>query len=168
MERGLPDIRPMGASDWDAVRNIYLEGIATGNATFQTVAPSWEDWDRDHACACRLIAERDGMILGWAALAATSSRPVYCGVAEVSLYVARNAQGQGVGNALMARLVLDSEAAGFWTLVAGIFPQNEASLALHRRHDFREVGRRERIGKLGERWRDVVLMERRGRIVGWS
>ncbi len=154
-------IRTMQASDWDAVREIYLEGIATRNATFQTDAPSWEQWDASHLQACRLVAERDGEILGWAVLAAISSRPVYRGVAEVSVYIAARARAQGVGRALMQELVAQSERAGFWTLQAGIFPENHGSVALHLGAGFREVGRREKMGRLGDSWRDVLLFERR-------
>jgi phosphinothricin acetyltransferase len=151
----------MQASDWDAVREIYLEGIATRNATFQTDAPSWEQWDASHLQACRLVAERDGEILGWAVLAAISSRPVYRGVAEVSVYIAARARAQGVGRALMQELVAQSERAGFWTLQAGIFPENHGSVALHLGAGFREVWRREKMGRLGDSWRDVLLFERR-------
>lgn len=154
-------IRTMQASDWDAVREIYLEGIATRNATFQTDAPSWEQWDASHLQACLLVAERDGEILGWAVLAAISSRPVYRGVAEVSVYIAARARAQGVGRALMQELVAQSERAGFWTLQAGIFPENHGSVALHLGAGFREVGRREKMGRLGDSWRDVLLFERR-------
>lgn len=154
-------IRTMQASDWDAVREIYLEGIATRNATFQTDAPSWEQWDASHLQACRLVAERDGEILGWAVLAAISSRPVYRGVAEVSVYIAARARAQGVGRALMQEIVAQSERAGFWTLQAGIFPENHGSVALHLGAGFREVGRREKMGRLGDSWRDVLLFERR-------
>ncbi len=154
-------IRPMQPDDWLATRQIYLEGIATGNATFQTEAPSWEHWDANHLQACRLVAENDGDVLGWAVLGAISSRPVYRGVAEVSVYVAERARGTGVGKALMQELVTQSEREGFWTLQSGIFPENHGSLALHRGAGFREVGRREKIGMLAGQWRDVVLLERR-------
>ncbi|AZQ49639.1 GNAT family N-acetyltransferase [Burkholderia cenocepacia] len=154
-------IRPMQPDDWLATRQIYLEGIATGNATFQTEAPSWEYWDANHLRACRLVAESDGDVLGWAVLGAISSRPVYRGVAEVSVYVAERARGTGVGKALMQELVAQSEREGFWTLQSGIFPENHGSLALHRSAGFREVGRREKIAMLAGQWRDVVLLERR-------
>jgi L-amino acid N-acyltransferase YncA len=152
--------------DWDAVRAIYREGIATGNATFEADAPAWEAWDKCHLRACRLVARADGRVMGWAALSPVSGRCVYAGVAEVSIYVAASARGQGIGQALLAALVEASEQAGLWTLQAGIFPENTASIALHRAHGFREVGRREHIGQMNGVWRDVVLMERRSQVVG--
>jgi len=159
-------IEPMQRSDWETVCAIYLEGINTGNATFETQAPSWEEWNRKHAKDCRLVARRDGHVVGWAALSPVSSRCVYAGVAEVSIYVARETQRQGVGEALLRELIEESEHSGFWTLQSGIFPENEASIALHRSCGFREVGIRERLGQLNGVWRDVVLMERRSQVVG--
>jgi phosphinothricin acetyltransferase len=156
----------MRDADWDTVRAIYCEGIATGNATFETDAPAWEAWDRGHLRACRLVAKIDGRVVGWAALSPVSGRCVYAGVAEVSIYVSASARGQGIGRALLAALVEASERAGLWTLQAGIFPENAASLALHRAHGFRKVGRRERIGQINGVWRDVALMERRSQVVG--
>jgi L-amino acid N-acyltransferase YncA len=153
----------MRVSDWESVRAIYLEGIATGNATFARSAPAWEDWDADHLKCCRSVAVFDGRIVGWAALSPYSRRQVYAGVAEVSIYVAAAAQGQGAGTELLAALVACSEANGIWTLQAGIFPENRASLRLHERFGFRVVGTRERIGQMDGRWRDVVLLERRSR-----
>jgi L-amino acid N-acyltransferase YncA len=157
----------MLADHWPAVREIYAEGIATGNATFETAVPDWEEWDAGHRKDCRLIAvaptpssEGSG-VLGWAALGPVSSRQVYRGVAEVSVYVAGTARRHGVGRALLEALIEQSEARGVWTLQAAIFPENVASLALHRRCGFREVGIRRKIGKLGERWRDTALLERR-------
>src|SRR5581483_3044270 len=147
--------------DWRAVRDIYLEGIATGNATFQKTAPEWTEWDAGHLSHSRLVAKRDGAIVGWAALSRVSARAVYAGVAEVSVYVAANARGHGVGRRLLAALIAESEGQGIWTLQAGIFPENEASLALHRAAGFRVVGVRERLGCMDGRWRDVVLLERR-------
>ena len=147
--------------DWTDVRRIYVEGIASGNSTFQTEAPTWEQWDANHLQVCRLVALHGDTVVGWAVLAAISARPVYRGVAEVSVYVAPAAHGQGVGSALMQELVSASERHGFWTLQAGIFPENLASLALHARAGFRQVGRREKMGQLHGTWRDVVLMERR-------
>jgi L-amino acid N-acyltransferase YncA len=152
--------------DWERVRAIYLEGIATGHATLETAAPSWETWDAEHLRRPRLVAREGPTVLGWAALSPVSGRCVYGGVAEISVYVAAAARGRGVGRALLERLVPASEEAGIWTLQAGIFPENEPSLALHRRCGFREVGRRERLGKLGPTWRDVILLERRSRTVG--
>jgi phosphinothricin acetyltransferase len=154
-------VEPLLAADWPAVRAIYLEGIATGDATFEQNAPEWEHWDTGHLSACRIVARSDGEVLGWAALSPVSGRCVYAGVAEVSVYVAGRSRGRGIGNALLSRLVSDSEATGIWTLQAGIFPENRASIELHQRVGFRIVGTRERLGCMHGRWRDVVLMERR-------
>lgn len=161
-------VEPMRAEDWDAVRRIYAEGVADGDATFETEASEWTDWDRTHLPDCRLVAREDGQIVGWAALMPVSQRHVYSGVAEVSVYVAQSARRRGVGKALLVRLVEESERAGLWTLQAGIFPENHASLALHRACGFREVGTRERIGSRNGVWRDVVVLERRSRVVGVS
>jgi L-amino acid N-acyltransferase YncA len=158
-------IASMTSSDWDDVRRIYAEGIATGNATFATEAPSWESWDASHRKDCRLVARDDGSprIVGWAALSRVSDRCVYGGVAEVSVYVAGSARGRGVGRALLEELVRSSEEAGLWTLQAGIFPENAASIALHHACGFRTVGIREKLGKMQRSgvWRDVALLERR-------
>jgi L-amino acid N-acyltransferase YncA len=154
-------IEPMRPQDWTAVRAIYLEGIATGNATFEQTAPEWEKWDAGHLPSIRFVARFEGDVVGWAALSGVSSRCVYAGVAEVSIYVAERVRGRGVGRQLMARLIAESEAADIWTLQAGIFPENVASIALHQRAGFRIVGQRERLGQMNGRWRDVVLMERR-------
>ena len=161
-------VRPLYPSDWEAVRRVYLEGIATGHGTFETTSPDWERWDVSHRRDCRFVADREGTreVVGWAALTPASNRKVYAGVAEVSVYVGESARGQGVGAALLAALVEASEAAGLWTLQAGIFPENTASLALHERSGFRTVGVRERVGFGQGRWRDVVLMERRSARVG--
>lgn len=160
----------MTPEDWAAVRAIYLEGIATRNATFETDAPDWEKWDSDHLHDCRLVARKDGRpfgrVVGWAALSPVSGRCVYAGVAEVSVYIAEVARGQGVGKTLLQALIEESERQGIWTLQAGIFPENAASLALHKSCGFREVGHRERIGQMDGVWRDVILMERRSQIVG--
>ncbi len=154
-------LAPLTAEHWDAVRAIYLEGIATGNATFETSAPDWEQWNSRHLPSCRLVALAGQEVLGFAALTPVSSRPVYAGVAEVSVYVAGRTRGRGVGRALLTALIAESEAAGIWTLQAGIFPENIPSIELHKRTGFRVVGVRERIGSMAGRWRDVVLMERR-------
>jgi L-amino acid N-acyltransferase YncA len=160
-------IRAMTPGDWPLVRTIYEEGIATGNATFQDSVPAWAEWDAAHTQECRLVATDDGAaILGWAALSPVSSRCVYGGVAEVSIYVAAAARGRSVGRRLLESLIHDSEQHGFWTLQAGIFPENLASVALHRRCGFRLVGTRERLGEMGGRWRDVLLLERRSPTVG--
>jgi L-amino acid N-acyltransferase YncA len=156
----------MQPEDWPSVRAIYLEGIATGNATFEQTAPEWQKWDAGHLAAPRIVARSDGNVLGWAALSGVSSRCVYAGVAEVSIYVAERARGRGIGRQLMSRLIADSEAEGIWTLQAGIFPENVASIALHERAGFRIVGQRERLGQMNGRWRDVVLMERRSAVAG--
>jgi phosphinothricin acetyltransferase len=159
-------IRPVAPADWPAIRAVYLEGIATGNATFETEAPPWEGWDAAHSALCRLIAATADTLLGFAALSPVSTRKVYAGVAEVSVYVSAQARGAGVGNALLRELVRASEAAGFWTLQAGIFPENHASLRLHEKCGFRVLGVRQRVGCLVGRWRDVVLLERRSAIAG--
>jgi L-amino acid N-acyltransferase YncA len=156
----------MQATDWQQVRAIYLEGIATGHATFETAAPTWEHWDTAHLRFARLVARCGEAVIGWAALSPISRRSVYAGVAEVSVYVSRSARGRGVGYALLGRLVEESERNGIWALQAGILPENQASIALHRRCGFREVGRREKIGKLHGVWRDVVILERRSQRVG--
>jgi L-amino acid N-acyltransferase YncA len=155
----------MRTKDWESVRAIYLEGIATGEATFEIEAPDWERWDAGHLPKCRLVA-RNGGVLGWAALSPVSRREVYAGVAEVSVYVAASARGRGVGGALMRALIEASERHGVWTLQSIIFPENHASVALHLKHGFREVGRRERIARHHGVWRDTVVLERRSRAVG--
>ena len=160
------DLRALLPSDWDAVRAIYLEGIASGNATFEQEAPPWDRWNAKHLPVGRLVALAEGTIVGWSALSGVSDRCVYAGVAEVSVYVAGAARGQGAGRALLTALVEASEAEGIWTLQAGIFPENSASLALHARCGFRLVGRRERLGRMEGRWRDVLLLERRSPLVG--
>jgi L-amino acid N-acyltransferase YncA len=176
-------IIPMLPNHWPTVQEIYREGIATGNATFETEVPDWEKWDAGHRKDCRLIAlerielddEDEGIVslpmqqltvLGWAALSLVSARRVYRGVAEVSVYVAAAARGGGVGRALLQTLVQEAEVNGIWTLQAGIFPENKASIALHQSCGFRKVGLRQRIGKLGDTWRDVLLLERRSTSIG--
>ena len=156
----------MSAEDWPAVAAIYAEGIATGNGTFETAIPAYEAWDAAHLPDHRLVARADGVVVGWAALSAYSGRAVYRGVAEGAIYVAERARGQGVGAGLLTALIEGAERAGIWTLQAGIFPENTASIALHERCGYRIVGTRERLGKLGDVWRDVVLMERRSQVVG--
>ncbi len=176
-------ILPMVPDLWPAVREIYREGIATGNATFETEPPDWEKWDTSHRKDCRLVAvERFAEfeeevadllislakvnVLGWAALGPVSARRVYSGVAEVSVYVAAAARRRGIGKSLLEALVLESEVNGIWTLQAGIFPENVPSITLHESLGFRKVGVRRRIGKLGDQWRDVLLLERRSEKIG--
>lgn len=159
-------IRRLVASDWESVRSIYLEGITSGHATFETEASDWEHWDNAHLPTPRLVAAAGETIVGWAALSAVSRRPVYAGVAEVSVYVGREARGRGVGALLLKTLVAESESNGIWTLQASIFPENGASISLHKSCGFREVGRRERIGKMKDDWRDTLLFERRSELVG--
>ena len=161
------DLRPL---DWPEVAAIYQDGIESGNATFEVAPPAWEDWNDAHS-EIRLVAELDGRTAGWAALSPTSSRCCYRGVVENSVYVAAWAQGHGVGRALLEELIARSEAAGIWTLVAGIFPENKASVRLHLGCGFRLVGVRERLGQMGGGelngvWRDVLLLERRSEVVG--
>jgi phosphinothricin acetyltransferase len=148
-------------SHWHEARRIYLDGIATGNATFETGAPPWEDWDRSHLAGLRLVALDGDTVVGWAALSPVSERCVYGGVAENSVYVAGQARGRGVGQRLLEELIERAEAAGIWTIQTGIFPENEASLRLHERAGFRLVGTRERLAKHDGVWRDVVMLERR-------
>jgi phosphinothricin acetyltransferase len=159
-------IIPMTAIHWPEVKAIYESGIATGNATFQTGAPTWEDWDAAHIKTCRLLAVDNDIILGWAALTPVSGRCVYAGVAEVSVYIGENARGKGIGRQLLDALIRESEQHNFWTLQAGIFPENVASIRLHEACGFRIVGRRERIGQLHGVWRDTMLLERRSSKVG--
>lgn len=160
-------LRTMLGADWPAVAEIYRQGIEAGDATFETVVPTWEAWDAARLPEPRIVAERAGEVVGYAALSPVSSRPVYAGVGEVSVYVAAAARGLGVGRALLDALVAASEAAGIWSLRAGIFPENPASLALHRGAGFRVVGVWERVGRFHDgRWRDVVLMERRSATAG--
>jgi L-amino acid N-acyltransferase YncA len=158
-------IMPLRAEHWDAVARIYAEGIATGNATFETEVPTWERWDASHHADHRLVALSDGEVTGWAALSPVSDRYVYEGVAEESVYVAEEARGRGVGRELLEALIAGSEAAGIWTIQTGIFPENEASVRLHERVGFRIVGVRERIGRHDGVWRDVLFLERRSRVV---
>ncbi len=154
-------IEPMKTADWTAVQAIYRAGIETGQATFETAVPTWDSWDASHIAHSRLVARGKDGVIGWAALTPVSSRCVYEGVAEVSVYIAAAARGQGVGKALLAALVVSSEQAGIWTLQSSLFPENEASVAIHKANGFRIVGRRERIAQQHGVWRDTLLMERR-------
>ena len=157
------NIEPMTAEDWPAVAAIYEDGIATGLATFETTVPSWDAWTAGHLDTCRLVARAGGDVRGWAALCPVSGRCVYAGVAEVSVYLAADARGHGLGPRLLDALVAASEGEGLWTLQAGIFAENSASIRAHEKCGFRIVGVRERLGQLNGEWKDVVLMERRTR-----
>ncbi len=159
-------IREMSINDWGEVARIYKEGIATGYATFEKQIPSFEEWDKNHIKSCRLVAIRGAELLGWAALSPVSGRCVYGGVAEVSVYVGKNARGFGIGKKLMEVLILKSEAAGLWTLQAGIFPENIGSIKLHEKVGFRMIGKRERIGNLDGVWKDNLIFERRSTVIG--
>src|SRR2546421_912736 len=159
-------IHQMTTADWPRVKQIYLEGIATGHATFETGAPTFAEWDQAHLSCARLVAQQGDAIVGWAALSPVSQRCVYGGVAEVSVYVSTSDRGIGIGRKLLDVLINESEENGIWTLQAGIFSENVGSLALHRRCGFREVGRRERIGKMNGVRRDTILLERRSITVG--
>jgi len=157
----------MGAEDWPAVARIFEQGIAGGNATFERSAPGWEQWSTARCPEPRLVARDESGVIGWAALTAASARPVYRGVGGVSIYVDAAVAGRGVGRALLEELVRASERAGFWTLQAGIFPENAASIALHVGCGFRLVGTQARLGQMPDgRWRDVMLYERRSEVVG--
>lgn len=160
-------IRPMIEADWPAVAKIYGQGIATGKATFQSEIPAYSDWNSSHITECRFVAESSGSIAGWAALSKTSSRCVYGGVAEVSIYIAESCRKKGVGETLFNYLISESEKAGYWTLQSGIMENNEASIRLHEKCGFRKIGFRERIARdVTGKWRNTVLMERRSKVTG--
>jgi phosphinothricin acetyltransferase len=159
-------IEKMEFFHWNEVLRIFELGIRTKNATFETKAPNWDSWDKAHRPDCRLIAKIEKAVVGWAALSNVSSRCVYAGVAEVSIYIDTNYQGQGIGDKLMNALIKESESNSIWTLQAGIFPENIASIKLHQKHGFKIVGIRERIGKMDNKWRDVTLLERRSKAIG--
>ena len=160
-------ISSMTEAHWPAVKAIYEAGIATGNATFETQAPAWDAWDKAHLAHSRLVAVDDaGTVQGWAALSPVSSRCVYGGVAEISVYIAAGARGQGVGRQLLQALIADSEDHGIWTLQAGTFEENAASIGLHTQAGFRVIGHRERVGQHHGVWRNTVQMERRSPTVG--
>jgi L-amino acid N-acyltransferase YncA len=159
-------VRSMTEADAERVLAIYAEGIEDGRATFESACPSWPEWDSSHLAAGRLVVESEGAVVGWAALSPVSRRDCYRGVAEVSVYVAREARGAGVGRCLLAALIEAAEAAGLWTLQGGTFDDNQASLALQRAFGFRVVGRRERIAQRGGVWTDTILTERRSRFNG--
>jgi len=156
----------MQPHDWEAVKTIYEEGIQTGNATFEQQAPAWEVWDKDHLQQIRITAKENDKVVGWAALSPVSGRCVYAGVAEVSVYVSADARGKGLGKQLLQQLVAASETHDLWTLQAGIFPENTASVKMHEACGFRIIGRREKIGKMNGVWRDTLLLEKRSDKVG--
>jgi phosphinothricin acetyltransferase len=158
-------VEELRSEHWSAVARIYAEGIATGDATFETAVPEWEKWDAGHVDDHRFVALRDSEVVGWVAAGAVSERCVYAGVIEHSVYVAENARGRGVGRSLLEALIASTEAAGIWTIQTGIFPENVSSLRLHERAGFELVGRRKRIGKRDGVWRDVLLLERRSAVV---
>ena len=159
------ELQALRPDDWPAVREIYEAGIATGDATFETAAPSWQVWDATHLADHRLVARDGGRVVGWTALAPVSDRCAYAGVAEDSIYVAPDLQGRGVGRALLSAVVASAEQGGIWTVQTGIFPENQASVRLHQACGFRVVGLRERLGRLQGRWRDVLLLERRSPVI---
>jgi L-amino acid N-acyltransferase YncA len=160
------EIKPLEPDHWYDVKRIYEEGIATRNATFETTAPSWESWDSAHIKNCRFVAIEGNAIVGWAALTPVSGRCVYAGVADISIYVSENHRGKRIGNLLLQKLVESSEEEGLWTLQAGIFPENKASVALHEKNGFHLIGARQKIGKMDNVWRDTLLLERRSTVVG--
>jgi L-amino acid N-acyltransferase YncA len=158
--------RAMVPDDWPEVARIYDEGLETGNATFQQVVPTWEEWNTGHVQSCRMVAIIEGTMAGWTALSAVSSRVVYAGVAEVSVYIGKDFRGMRIGDQLMKNLIDESEKEGFWTLQSSIFPENEASIKLHEKYGFRTMGYREKVGKMDGVWRNTVIMERRSKVVG--
>jgi len=160
------EIRGLRPGDWPDVARIWADGIATGNATFETAVPSWAAFDSARLAEHRFVAEEDGRVAGWVAVSPVSARAVYAGVVEHSVYVDPAAQGRGVGRLLLARLIDSTEAAGIWTIQSGVFPENEPSLRLHEHVGFTVVGRRERLARLHGVWRDVLFLERRSSVVG--
>ena len=156
-------IREMLQSDCDCVLEIYRMGLETRNATFETKVPTWQEWDSKHLQHSRIVSEENGIISGWAALSPFSTREVYRGVAEVSIYIANSFRGRKIGSELMEKIIISSEQNGIWTLVSSVFPENEATLRLHSKFGFRIIGKRERIAQLEGKWRDTILMERRSR-----
>lgn len=158
-------IRPMTPADAGRILYIYRMGIETGNATFETIVPSWENWDSRHLQGARLVFD-DGKVRGWAALSAVSTREVYRGVAELSIYVEENSRGRGIGSKLMERVITSSEELGIWTLFSSVFPENEATIRLHLHHGFRIIGHRERIAQLHGQWRNTIILERRSQKAG--
>lgn len=159
-------LRPMTKADWFAVAEIYREGINTGNASFDLEVPSWKQWDNSHLKSCRVVCELGNVVIGWAALSPVSERCVYEGVAEISVYVASKYRGIGLGKELLRQLIAESEQKKIWTLQSGVFPENKTSLAIHEQMGFRCVGFRERIGYMNGIWRDIILLEKRSRLIG--
>ena len=159
-------IRNFKKSDFNSVKSIYQQGIDTGNATFQKKAKGWNEWNSSFLDTCRIVAELNDEVVGWAALSAASKRTVYNGVAEVSIYIAKNYANYGIGNSLLSELVSTSENEGIWTLQAGIFPENESRIAIHSKNGFKKLGIRKNLGKMNGEWRDILFMERRSKIVG--
>jgi len=153
-------------TDWELVAKIYKQGIDTGNATFQQTIPTWDEWNAAHVLCCRIVAEVDNEIAGWAALSSVSARAVYAGVAEVSVYVANKHRGLQIGTALLKSIITESERNGFWTLQSGIFPENTASIAIHKKSGFREIGYREKVANMKNIWRNTILFERRSTVTG--
>ena len=158
--------REMKATDWMSVAEIYKEGIETGIATFQQIVPTWEEWNAAHVLDCRIVAEIDNEISGWAALSSVSARAVYSGVAEVSVYVGNKYREQQIGTKLLESIIHESECHGYWTLQSGIFPENSASIAIHKKSGFREIGYREKVAKMNNVWRNTILFERRSTVTG--
>lgn len=158
--------RKMTATDWMFVAEIYKQGIDTGNATFQQIVPTWEEWNAAHVSCCRIVAEVENEIAGWAALSSVSARAVYSGVAEVSVYVGNKYRGQHIGTTLLESMIHESECHGYWTLQSGIFIENSASIAIHKKSGFREIGYREKVAKMNNVWRNTILYERRSTVTG--
>lgn len=159
-------IRGMTSQDANRVLEIYKMGLETRNATFETDVPSWADWDAKHHAHSRFVFVEGERVLGWIALAPVSERQVYAGVAEVSVYIDTDARGKGIGSKLMEQVIFSAEAQGIWTLYSSIFPENKATFRLHEKFGFRRIGRREKIAKLDDRWRDTLLLERRSKVIG--
>jgi len=160
------EIKELKPEHWTDISRIYQEGIATGNATFEQTCPHWDEWDKNHRKDCRMVVVYNNNIIGWAALSDVSTHCIYTGVGEVSIYVAEKSRGRGVGQFLLHELIHKSEKKGIWTLQAEVFPENENSIRLLKKCGFREVGKRDKIGKMNGRWRDIVLLERRSREAG--
>jgi L-amino acid N-acyltransferase YncA len=160
------EIKTIVASYYPEISRIYLEGILTGNATFQTKAPDWNEWDKSHLPNSRIAAFENNTMVGWAALSPVSSRCIYAGVAEVSIYVLESERGKGIGKLLLQQLILESENNDLWTLQSSIFPENIGSIKIHEQCGFRQIGFKEKVGKMNGIWRDNILMERRSKIVG--